>query len=107
MQDSGFGQFLLHHPVSDLGVLVMFGAIILGNMGMWKMMDAADSSASPEREMFSTGTETDPVSPNRKRAAAVRKYREEQPNGPFYKMLRVGQGLTVFGAFIMLVGAFI
>ncbi len=85
----------------------MLGAIILGNMGMWKMMDATEASAPREREMFPSGIETDPVSPTTKRAEAIRKYRKEQPKGPFDKMLRFGQGLTILGAVIMLVGAFI
>ena len=106
-EGSNFWQFLLHHPVSDLGIVAMFTGIIIGNMGIWKMMDAAAASTPRNAEMFSTGAETNPISPQQKRSAAVAKYRENHPNGPFYKMLRGGQVLTVIGALFMLVGAFI
>jgi hypothetical protein len=106
-EDANFWQFLLHHPFSDLGILVTFYGILVGNMGMWKMMDAANSDAPTQREMFSTGAETDPISPPAKRSAAISKYREMHPDGPFYKMLRKGQILSVVGALVMLIGGFI
>ena len=79
---------------------------MLGNMGSWKMIDAAEADEPVQREMFSTGEETDPVSPQEKRSAAIAKYQEAQPDGPFYRMLRSGQILTVVGCFIMLIGMF-
>jgi hypothetical protein len=99
-----FWQFLLHHPAVDAGLLVMFGGILIGNMGIGRMTDAAEASAPAERGMFSTEAEAE--GGRKFRARAVAKYRETQPDGPFYKMLKRGQILTVVGFLIMLIAAF-
>jgi hypothetical protein len=103
-QTESFWKFLLH-PVVVAGMVAMFGGIVVGNMGIWRMMDAAEEDIRVKHEMFSTGDATSPRSPSATRAAAVKKYRETQPDGPFYKMLRIGQILTVVGVFVMLIGA--
>jgi hypothetical protein len=106
-QIEGFWPFLLHHPVAILGTLLMFGGIILGNLAAGAITDAAETKMSDERQMFSGINVIDPPSPGAQRVEALRKYEETYPHGPLIKRVRVGQFLTVLGAFIMLIGMFV
>jgi hypothetical protein len=87
-------------PSAIIGGLISMSGIVMGNAGIWKMMDAYDNSISERREMFSAGAA---VNPGNKRVEAGKWYRETHSDGPFYKMLRIGQVLTVTGFLVMFV----
>jgi hypothetical protein len=84
-------------PSAIIGGLVSMSGIVVGNAGIWKMMNAYDDNISETKEMFSTG---EVVSPSSRRVEAGKWYREKHPRGPFSKMLRTGQILTVAGVLV-------
>ena len=85
----------------------MLSGTVVGNIAVAKMIDVVNNTDAPvEREMLSSGEEIDPVSAKAARAAAIRKYRETQPDGPSYKLLQLGWVLNGVGFLIMLVGVF-
>jgi hypothetical protein len=69
----------------------------MGNAAVWKMMDAYENSQrerNRNEEMFMTG---EVANPSNVRVEAGNWYRQAYPDGPFLKMLRFGQVLTVSG----------
>jgi predicted lysophospholipase L1 biosynthesis ABC-type transport system permease subunit len=86
---------------ATIGGLISFTGIIMGNMAIWKMMNACEislSGRSETGEMFLTG---EAAYPDNKRVEAGKWYRKTYPGGPLLKMLRYGQGLTVTGFLVM------
>jgi hypothetical protein len=81
-------------PAALIGGSISMTGILMGNMAIWKMMDAYGDSFSETKEMFSTIQSAQPVNT---RFEAGKWYRATQPNGLFIKRLRIGQVLTVVG----------
>jgi hypothetical protein len=99
-QQESFLQVVLHHPVFDVGFLVFISGTVVGNIGISKMIDAVEEDVSVEHEMFSTGEMTAPR--GGRREAAIAKYQETQPDGPFYRILQRGWVLNAVGLLIMI-----
>ena len=84
-----------------------FTGIILGQLAIGGIVDAAKAKMVDEQQMFSGMNVIDPPSPSAQRAEAFTKYKDTQPDGPLPKRLRVGQLLVVAGFLIAIVGIFI
>jgi heme A synthase len=89
------------------GTVAAFTGIILGQLAIGGIVDAAKAKMANEQQMFSSINAIDPPSPSAQRTEAFRKYKDTQPHGPLIKRLRVGQLLTVAGCLIMVFGFFI
>ena len=101
-------QRAIHHPISLLGFVIMISGTVVGNVAIARMIKVVnENKASVDREIFSAAEETEPVSGKAARAAAIKKYREIQPQGRFYGMLQFGWVLNGMGFLIMLGGIFI
>jgi hypothetical protein len=86
--------------VFDVGFLVFISGTVVGNIGRSKMIDAGEEDVSVEHEMFSTGEVMAPRGGIAE--TAIAKYRERQPDGPFYRMLQRGWVLNAVGLLIMI-----
>ena len=64
------------------------------------MTDAIDRNTDEAHQMFSTGDSTNP----RTRQEKVTIYRRIYKDGPFYKMLKRGQQMTILGFVVVLLG---
>jgi hypothetical protein len=86
-------------PASIIGGLVMFSGIVVGNRGIWKMMDLYEDNARSNTNTFLGDGE---VTSGNQRALAAKKYKEANPNGPLLRTVRLGQGLTLAGFLLIL-----
>ena len=101
-------QRAIHHPVSLLGFLILASGSVVSNIAIAKMVNIANESDTPsDREMFSTGEETETRNVGARRAVAIKKYREIRPQGQLYGMLQFGYVLSGIGFLIMIFGVFL
>jgi hypothetical protein len=89
------------------GAIAAFTGIILGQLAIGGIVDAAKAKMAEEQQMFSSMNVIDPPSPGAQRTEAFRKYKNTQPRGPLIKRLRIGQLLVVGGFLVAIVGMFI
>jgi hypothetical protein len=83
------------------GFLVLISGTVVGNVAIYKMTKIVDISTDPETKSLAY-----PLSGKARQALAIKKYREAQKDGPFYKMLQGGWVLNGVG-FLIMVGSFL
>jgi hypothetical protein len=88
-------------PSATIGGLVSATGIVMGNAAIWKMMNAYKDSLSERSETGEMFLTVETVTSVNQRAEATKWYRKTYPNGPFLRMLRRGQVLTVMGFLVV------
>jgi hypothetical protein len=91
-----------------LGFVIIISGTVVGNVAIARMIKVVnENKASVNPDIFSAAEEIEPVSGKAARAAAIKKYREIQPQGRLYEVLQFSWVLNGIGFLIMLGGIFI